>query len=76
VAGPLVELAGGDVRRGCLPSLGTITALSLAGTPWTRRCARRIVAYRVSRLPQALLAGTDVMIVTCEWNPAVAGDAI
>ena len=29
-----------------------------------------IVTYCASRLPQALLAGTEVMIVTCESNPA------
>lgn len=29
-----------------------------------------IVTYSASRLPQALLAGTEVMIVTCESNPA------
>jgi hydroxymethylpyrimidine pyrophosphatase-like HAD family hydrolase len=29
-----------------------------------------VVTYCVSRLPQALLAGTEVMIVTCESNPA------
>jgi hydroxymethylpyrimidine pyrophosphatase-like HAD family hydrolase len=29
-----------------------------------------VVTYCASRLPQALLAGTEVMIVTCESNPA------
>jgi hydroxymethylpyrimidine pyrophosphatase-like HAD family hydrolase len=29
-----------------------------------------IVTYCASRLPQALLAGTEVMIVTCQSNPA------
>ena len=29
-----------------------------------------VVTYCASRLPQALLAATDVMIVTCESNPA------
>ena len=29
-----------------------------------------IVTYCASRLPQALLAATEVMIVTCESNPA------
>ena len=29
-----------------------------------------IVTYCASRLPQSLLAGTEVMIVTCESNPA------
>ncbi|WP_410971668.1 hypothetical protein, partial [Salmonella sp. SAL4437] len=29
-----------------------------------------VVTYCASRLPQALLASTEVMIVTCESNPA------
>lgn len=29
-----------------------------------------VVTYRASQLPQALLAATEVMIVTCESNPA------
>ena len=76
MAGPLVELEEGDVHTWLSAIARDYHGAVARGDTVTGGARGELSRTAFQGCRKTLLAGTDVIIVTCEWNPAVAGDAI